>query len=283
MNINVECSKEGVFINDNEIEFPIHLNDLIKLFGEPSRKEFDIFWRVIWDELGIYTSYPTWDYIVNINFLTSHLHKLKHTPEKLFEGTIYVIAKEKMERSVSLEKNQVKSLTFKGENKPYCISISKNFAYEEKMLEDKYLIKPLDEDIIEFEDFGFKLAIIQELMYEKKLLKPKFDLYEFAKNYKKRKIDIELEGYEPIEEVTQYFKDLPIPKRLATEVTKITLDYGNQIYNQLICFAEGDEEDWEVLSANDVKHFPNLKECNVFVKKQIVEEFEKLGIKVNLI
>lgn len=81
MNINIECSKNGIFINDYEIEFPIHLNDLIKLFGEPSRKEFDMFWRVIWDDLGIYTSYPTWDYIVDINFLTSHHHKLKHTPK----------------------------------------------------------------------------------------------------------------------------------------------------------------------------------------------------------
>jgi hypothetical protein len=67
MNIKIECSKEGIFINETEIEFPIHLNDLIKIFGEPSRREFDLYWRVIWDELGIYTTYPTWDYIVNHN------------------------------------------------------------------------------------------------------------------------------------------------------------------------------------------------------------------------
>ena len=280
MNISIECSKEGILINDIEIEFPIHLNELIKLFGEPSRKEFDMFWRVIWDDLGIYTSYPTWDYIVNINFLTSHHHKLKYTPEKLFTGTIFVFAKEKMEHHVLLGKNQVKSLTFKGEEEPYCISISKNFAFKEKIQKDKYIIKPLKEEVIEFADFGFKLAVIQELMYEQKLLKPKFDLYEFAKCYPNRKIDIENEGYEPIEEVTQYFKDLPIPKRLAPKVTKITLDYGNEIYNQLICFAEGDEDDWIVRSAKDAKHFPNLKKCFCYSKNELADEFMRFGVKI---
>jgi hypothetical protein len=280
MSINIECSKEGILINDIEIQFPIHLNDLIKLFGEPSRREFDMFWRVIWDELGIYTSYPTWDYIVNIDFLISHQHKLKHTPEKLFEGTIFVIAKEKMELNVSLKRNQVKTLTFKGEKEPYCISISKNFAFKERITKDKYKIKPHKDEVVEFEDFGFKLAVIQELMYEQKLLKPKFDLYEFAKSYQKRKIDIEIEGYEPIEEVTQYFKDLAIPKHLAPKVTKITLDYGNEIYHQLICFAEGDEDDWIVRSAKDTQHFPNLKKCFCHSKNELTEEFQKFGVEV---
>jgi hypothetical protein len=270
-------------INDIEIEFPIHLNDLIKIFGEPSRKEFDLYWRVIWDDLGIYTSYPTWDYIVNINFLTSYKHQLKHTPNKLFEGAIYVVAKEKMDKGVLLKKNKVKSLTFKGEEEPYCVTISKNFEHEDKIDKNKYVLKPLKEEIIEFEDFGFKLAIIQELMYEKKLLKPKFDLYEFVKCYDKRKIDIEKEGYEPIEEVTHYFKNLPIPKRLAKEVKKITLDYGAEIYGQLIRFAEGDEEDWVIRSTKDALHFPNLKNCYCYSKNELTAEFEALGVKIEKI
>lgn len=185
-----------------------------------------------------------------------------------------------MKHKVLLQKNQVKSLTFKGEEEPYSISISKNFAFEEKIKKDKYVIKPLKEEVIEFSDFGFKLAVIQELMYEQKLLKPTFDLYEFAKSYQNRKIDIEIEGYEPIEEVTQYFRDLPIPKRLAPKVTKITLDYGNKIYNQLICFAEGDEDYWIVRSAKDAQHFPNLKKCFCHSKNELTKEFEKLRIEV---
>jgi len=277
--IEIECSKEGIIINGNEIEFPIHLNDLIKLFGEPSRKEFDLFWRVIWDDLGIYTSYPTWDYIVNINFLSSHNHKLKHTPEKIFEGTIFVIAKEKFIQSVSFKKNQVKKLTFKGENEPYATSIGKNFSVTEKIPKTKYKFKPIKEEKIEFEDFGFKICIIQELMFKKKQIKPKFDLYEFVKCYDKRKIDLELEGYEPIEEITQYFKDLQISKKLANEITEIQQHADNEIYLQLICFPEGDEDYWDIKTANDARHFPNLKKVVLcYANSDIIEDLKKLGI-----
>jgi hypothetical protein len=285
MKNKIECSKEGLFINDIEIEFPVHLNELIKHFGEPSRKEFDLFWRIIWDELGIYTSYPTPDYIVSINFLTSHNHQLKHLPQKLSEGNIYIIAKEKIEENfnVTFKKIKVKSLTFKGEEAPYCISISKNFASEEKIPKDKYVIKKTKEEIIEFEDLGFKLAVIQVLMYEKKLLKPKFDLYEFVKWYKKRKIDIELEGYEPIEEVTQYFRDLPILKKYSNEITEIKIYPDNQIYTQLLCFGEGDEDYWIIKSVKDCLKFPKLKNLKSYsLDKELIENLKKAGIKVDI-
>lgn len=64
----------------------------------------------------------------------------------------------------------------------------------------KYVIKKLDEPILEFANINFKLAVVQELMYEKKLLEPVFDIYEFAEEYTRREIDIDEEGYEPIKE-----------------------------------------------------------------------------------
>jgi hypothetical protein len=284
MKNKIECSKEGLFINDIEIEFPVHLNELIIHFGEPSRKEFDMFWRIIWDELGIYTSYPTSDYIVSLNFLTSHHHQLNHLPQKLSEGNIYIIAKDKVEENfnVTFKKIKVKSCTFKGESKPYCISISKKFVTEEKTPKNKYSIKSPKEEVIEFEDFGFKLAVIQVLMYEKKILKPKFDLYEFVKWYKKRRIDIEMEGYEPIEEVTNYFRDLPIPKKYANEITEIKIFADNQIYSQLIYFAEGDEDYWIIKSAKDCLNFPKLKMIkSQNIEANLIQEFNNFGIEID--
>lgn len=61
-----------------------------------------------------------------------------------------------------------------------------------------YTIKPLDEPIIEFKDFGFKVAVTQELMYYKELLQPKFDLYEFVDWYDKRAIDLRKRGTTPL-------------------------------------------------------------------------------------
>jgi hypothetical protein len=63
----------------------------------------------------------------------------------------------------------------------------------------------MEENVITFKDFNFKLAVIQELKYNQKIISPKFDLWEFAKNYNERKIDIEKEGYEAIPEAINFF------------------------------------------------------------------------------
>ena len=149
-----------------------------------------------------------------------------------------------------------------------------------KTPEDKYTIKDLNEEVIKFSDFGFKLSIIQELMYHKELIQPKFDLFEFVKWYTKREIDLEKEGYEPIPEVTQYFKDLPIPKKYAAEITEIYQDGGNAIYMQLLRFGEGWEDYWNIETIEDVKQFPNLKKAVLcYAENTIVEEMNAIGIK----
>lgn len=43
--------------------------------------------------------------------------------------------------------------------------------------------------ILHFDNLNFKLAIIQVLMYDLQLLKPEFDIYDFADQYKGEKID----------------------------------------------------------------------------------------------
>ncbi len=50
----------------------------------------------------------------------------------------------------------------------------------------KYDQVNLDGDILAFDHFNFKLAIVNELMYEQNLIQPKFDVYDFAKEYPKR-------------------------------------------------------------------------------------------------
>ena len=121
-------------------------------------------------------------------------------------------------------------------------------------------------------------------MYNKELLEPKFDLYEFVAWYDKRKIDIEKEGYEPIPEVTQYFKDLPIPKKFASEITEIYQDGGNDIYMQLLRFGEGWEDYWDIETIEDVKQFPNLKKAILcYAKDDIVDQMNGIGIKAKWI
>lgn len=147
---------------------------------------------------------------------------------------------------------------------------------------EKYLIHPAKEEIIEFKDFNFKLSIIQELMYHQNLIKPKFDANEFADWYSERRINLEKEGYDFIPEITQYFQDLPISSRLAKNITEIDHDGSNEIYSSMFYFFDGEGDEFEIQSAEDVKHFPNLKKVTLcYASDQVFEAFVEKGIETS--
>lgn len=117
------------------------------------------------------------------------------------------------------------------------------------------------EDYLEFDNFNFKLVIIQELMYEQEVLVPKFDVYEYAKQVP---VDFEAtyDGVAP--EVKDYFEAFKIPKRLAKYVKKLYLDGGNDIYLQLMPYGdgEGDEFDISEISPRELGQFKQLVEID---------------------
>lgn len=151
----------------------------------------------------------------------------------------------------------------------------------------KYKLKQPEEATLVFKNFNFKLAIIEVLMYEKELLEPKFDVYEFAKEYSRRKIDVEAEGYEPIGEVVKWFKDLPIPARFASEVTEIDMDGGDEVYLQIFPFWDGEDERFNLdkISPEEIQQFPRLKKVTLMTGKfeKIAKIFEAAGIETSLL
>lgn len=79
--------------------------------------------------------------------------------------------------------------------------------------------------------------------------------------------------------MVQYFKDLPIPKRLAKEITEIYQDGGNDIYMNLSPLSGGEEDDWDIESVIDAKQFPNLKKATLcYAKDSVYNEFRAMGI-----
>ena len=86
--------------------------------------------------------------------------------------------------SAILDKNKY----IKSEAEKIIKAIEKNKA-NEKYSEDFY--NDMEEGYLQFDNFNFKLAIIQELMYDINVLQPEFDIYEFAKEYKGEEIDTE--------------------------------------------------------------------------------------------
>ena len=126
---------------------------------------------------------------------------------------------------------------------------------------NKWAFPLIEEKCVQFKNFNFKLAVVQELMYVQEVLKPKFDVYDFCENYTKRDIDPEDYYFEVIPEVKKWFMDLPIPVSLAALVTELYFDGGNEIYAQLIPFWDGEDDVFDIksLTEEDISQVPNLK------------------------
>lgn len=135
-------------------------------------------------------------------------------------------------------------------------------------------------ETVQFEDFNFKLAVIQELMYERDVLQPRFDLYDFVESYTARDIDIEKEGYDVIPEVRAYFEALEIPADALPEIEDLYQDGGNEIYMQLYPFWDGEDDVFNIQSAADADLLPNLRSVTLFYDEdeRILEAFRRRGI-----
>ena len=125
------------------------------------------------------------------------------------------------------------------------------------------------------------------IMYEKKLLKPEFDIYEFAKCYPPREINIEEEGYNPIKPAIEYFKKLEIPASLSSEIEEIMIDGGDDIYGQIYPFWDGEDEyfDLKRVSDEELSQFPNLKRIQLInsvdnMSKTLLNRLKKHGIEL---
>lgn len=135
----------------------------------------------------------------------------------------------------------------------------------------------------QFQDFNFKLAVIQVLMYEDELLQPAFELREFVKAHTARTIDLEEEGYGIIPEAQAFFANLEIPAHLLHGMTAIYQDGGDDIYHQLYPFWDGEDEFFTIKSVTDVALLPNLRKVVLFYDddERIAKEFTALGIEAD--
>ena len=159
-------------------------------------------------------------------------------------------------------------------------NIEKN---KEKYSEDFY--NNMEEGYLQFDNFNFKLAIIQELMYDINVLQPEFDIYEFAKEYKGEEIDTESDTV--IEPALEYFKNLQIPKSLAKEVGSFYMDGGNEVYMNIIPQWDGEDGYFDLndVSLTELRQFPNLTEATILTDDfdKIKKIFDAAGIKVELL
>ena len=286
-NICIYCTQQDLEINGVSIEYPIQLNKLKRLFGKPNQvvtdEKYTFTKTYVWDSLGL-KALESLGSIHSIQCIYSNSKRLKNAPKKLFKGTLFLNNKLfVIEEQKPIEKTylqgfwNVGKLQLPDDNKAFAVNIWYNKYF--KIPENKYKIQPLNEPEINFTDFNFKLCILQILMYERELLLPKFDIYEFIRWYKKRSINTEEERFEPIPEALDYLKKLPIPMRFAGEITEIYQDGGNEIYLNTCLECEGYEDYWNITSIEDLKHFPNLKKVTLcYAKDNIMAELIEMGV-----
>ena len=124
--------------------------------------------------------------------------------------------------------------------------------------------KESEGDILHFDTLNFKLAIIQVLMYDLHLLKPEFDLYDFADQYQGEKIDTDSDTI--IEPALNFFKEMEIPKKLAPYVEMLYMDGGNDLYMNIIPQWDGEDDSFDLneITLAELQQFPNLKKSNPY-------------------
>ena len=139
-----------------------------------------------------------------------------------------------------------------------------------------------ESDILHFDTLNFKLAIIQVLMYDLHLLKPEFDIYDFADQYKGEKIDTDSDII--IEPAMNFFKEMEIPKNFAPYVEMLYMDGGNDVYMNIIPQWDGEDDSFDLneITLEELQQFPNLKKAIIMSSNfdKVKEVFEAANIAV---
>ena len=143
----------------------------------------------------------------------------------------------------------------------------------------------ITEGILQFENLNLKLAVIQVLMYDLNLLKPRFDIYGFADEHKE--LEINTDSYTVIEPALNFFRELSIPREFAQYVEKIDMDGGNKVYMNIIPQWDGEDECFDLnnITFSEIRQFPNLKEATIMSSNfdKVKEIFDAENIDVELL
>lgn len=303
----VTVTNEYIDIDGVKLYPPIEREALEAVLGEPrfeenkeDDKEYGFGWSY-WDGQGILAKLSSdGGYYDLITIMIRDGDDRKTSVKGTFGGGIFIGKKPytqvKMKQGLfccSLKKGPFEMQTFFAEDidkleeryRPLAEMYSYRFTIScdaPRKKTDKFRqIKP-EGEVLHFDNFNFKLAVIQCLMYDKELLTPKFDIYEFAEGYTRREIDVDEEGYEPIKEALNWFKKLEIPASLADEVTELCMDGGSDVYLQIIPFWDGEDEyfDLKRVIPEEISQFRNLKKMTVMSENydEVAKVLKECGV-----
>ena len=128
-----------------------------------------------------------------------------------------------------------------------------------------------------FENFGFKLVVINSLLLEETSFSKKLE--EMKEKYVE---EYDGDEFECIEEMVQFFENLKLTEEDLALVKKLVFDGGEDIYFLLMPDWDGESEEFDVKSVKGFEQLPNLKEVEYIsmCEEKLMEEFEKRGIAI---
>jgi hypothetical protein len=122
-------------------------------------------------------------------------------------------------------------------------------------------------DPVTFYDFNLKLCVVEELMYQKSILQPVFDVNQFARSHSERRIDVEQEGFDIIPECKQFFEAMILSEGIVDQVEELTLHLaGSTVTHHIYPFWDGEDDVFNVHASEDIWLLRNLRvvyECDV--------------------
>lgn len=306
MNINLEENR--MEIDGKKLVFPISLEELKAVLGEPDRVEHerDNYPLYVYDDLGIIfegmENNSKWFKCRKVytddehNIIAANLYcgdtvrpQWKETvlPGSVCKALVMAKGRNLWFYSDRAETGDLSMIRWSadshgpnGEAERISDPLSISFNPKKPHGNVSYKIKKCKEETLDFEHLNFKLAIIQVLMYDLETLAPWFDIYDFAEQYTGKEIDTESD--KPIRQAVNFFTKLPIPKSLAEQVEEIVMDGGNEIYRNIIPQWDGEDEyfDLNEISEAELKQFPNLKKAVIMSGNYdaVAKVFEEAGI-----
>ena len=311
--LEINLHNNSMIINGTSLAFPLSLKDIERVLGKPDQvvKRDNKFIKYIYDNDGI---------VFQHSFeVKQHLKSCEvYIDEEHLISTVFLYYGDVVKSMIGeeeLPKQPCQAVVFSDGKSPYFFSdrqkvgdfnlilwtpygtnfngiaetitdtLSISYFPEIKHKRESYNLKTTDEEVLHFDNINFKLAIIQVLMYDLEVLKPVFNIFDFAEEASE--LNIDTESMEIIQPALEYMMDLPIPKKYAEQVQEIDMDGGNEIYMNLIPQWDGEDDSFDLneVSLKELQQFPNLKQATIISSnfEHVKKTFDKQGVQVKVL
>ena len=311
--LEINLHNNSMIINGTSLTFPMSLKDIEAVLGKPDQvvKRDNKFIKYIYDNIGIVfehsfsiknhlkksKTYIDEEHLISSVFLyygdvVKSMTGEKELPKQPCQAVILSDAKSPYFFS---DRHRVGDFNlilwtpygtnFKGIAETFTDTLSISFFPEIKRERESYKLETTDEEVLHFENINLKLAIIQVLMYDLEVLKPVFNIFDFAEEA--GELNIDTESMEIIQPALDYMINLPIPKKYAEQVQEIDMDGGNEIYMNLIPQWDGEDDSFDLneVSLKELQQFPNLKQATIISSnfEHVKKTFDKQGVQVKVL